>query len=272
MALRQPFDFLWDEVLHAVKRCKKLYDSQLLDHLAPLLQAALSCKHRNVKNKTIEFWNQTFGTAEKLQYPPALVETFQTIKEKVDIVLPCWYSISTNSPSFSGESSVISPSPSVMKLNKVRLKPTVDPPAKKIKVDRKEEANAPPFGGLGETDSQYVEIPANLPHEKEEEQLLTERQQEKQEQKCPKYSSLELTQDALSSELHIALHHYHHHHPVVEEKPPLSASLSGFQLPPSDRMLALSVPELLDLQLQLTQLLNDCSNALKTKLDQRKPQ
>ncbi|XP_077978726.1 uncharacterized protein LOC144434145 [Glandiceps talaboti] len=87
--LNHKLDKLWNDLLTAVEsRYKKHYDSEFLAVLAPLLQATFLSPRRSFKNRTLLFWNATFGNAESLDYPNTFKPCLRKLKEKTPINLP----------------------------------------------------------------------------------------------------------------------------------------------------------------------------------------
>ncbi|KAG0373397.1 DNA-binding protein rif1, partial [Mortierella sp. AD032] len=80
-----------------------------LSRLSPLLVAALISGRKAMVNKTLEFWNETFGTSQvDLVYPPALVEAMRPLKLVATVSLPGWKfedSSQTEVPQFSASMS-----------------------------------------------------------------------------------------------------------------------------------------------------------------------
>ncbi|KAG0057014.1 DNA-binding protein rif1 [Gryganskiella cystojenkinii] len=67
------------------------FNSQTLAFLESFIVAGLGSEQKGVVNKTLEFWNQTFGTAdENLQYPEGVVAVLRPLKLVATIRLPGW--------------------------------------------------------------------------------------------------------------------------------------------------------------------------------------
>ncbi|KAF9150040.1 DNA-binding protein rif1 [Linnemannia schmuckeri] len=85
------------------------FSSEELARLSPLLVAALVSGRKAVVNKTLEFWNETFGMSETdLVYPEAFVEAMRPLKLVATVKLPGWSyedSSQTEMPQFSASMS-----------------------------------------------------------------------------------------------------------------------------------------------------------------------
>ncbi|KAG0264503.1 DNA-binding protein rif1, partial [Linnemannia exigua] len=85
------------------------FTSEDLSRLSPLLVAALVSGRKVMVNKTLEFWNETFGTSEvDLVYSPAFVEAMRPLKLVATVSLPGWKfedSSQTEVPQFSASMS-----------------------------------------------------------------------------------------------------------------------------------------------------------------------
>lgn len=67
------------------------FSSEELARLSPLLVAALVSGRKGVVNKTLEFWNETFGKSQAdLIYPEAFVEAMRPLKLVATVKLPGW--------------------------------------------------------------------------------------------------------------------------------------------------------------------------------------
>ncbi|KAK3674035.1 hypothetical protein LTR78_006238 [Recurvomyces mirabilis] len=64
------------------------HDSTLIQVLEPLLVALFSCPHKAVVNKTIDFWNQTFGMQEELRYPDRVAQVLDARRAEAELFLP----------------------------------------------------------------------------------------------------------------------------------------------------------------------------------------
>lgn len=64
---------LWADVCTMIQsRYSGPYDSDLLNHLSPLLQATFLHSRRQIKNQTVLLWNATFSRSAPLTYPDEL--------------------------------------------------------------------------------------------------------------------------------------------------------------------------------------------------------
>ncbi|KAF9137149.1 DNA-binding protein rif1 [Mortierella sp. GBA39] len=85
------------------------FSSEELARLSPLLVAALVSGRKAVVNKTLEFWNETFGMSQvDLIYPEAFVEAMRPLKLVATVKLPGWSyedSSQTEMPQFSASMS-----------------------------------------------------------------------------------------------------------------------------------------------------------------------
>ncbi|KAF8940226.1 DNA-binding protein rif1 [Dissophora ornata] len=67
------------------------YNSKTLTLLAPLLFVGLNSHRKTIVNKTLEFWNKTFGMATTdLEYPDDIVSIMRQLKLVATISLPGW--------------------------------------------------------------------------------------------------------------------------------------------------------------------------------------
>ncbi|MCJ1393964.1 hypothetical protein MMC18_006841 [Xylographa bjoerkii] len=62
------------------------FDTKLLLLLEPLINASLSSRHKGVVNRAIDLWNNTFGLATDLEYPPSIVVTLRRLRLVADIL------------------------------------------------------------------------------------------------------------------------------------------------------------------------------------------
>lgn len=80
------------------------FSSEELARLSPLLVAALVSGRKAVVNKTLEFWNETFGLSQTdLVYPEAFVEAMRPLRLVATVKLPGWSyedSSQTEAPQF----------------------------------------------------------------------------------------------------------------------------------------------------------------------------
>ncbi|KAF9545216.1 DNA-binding protein rif1 [Mortierella hygrophila] len=85
------------------------FSSEELARLSPLLVAALVSGRKAIVNKTLEFWNETFGMSQvDLIYPEAFVEAMRPLKLVATVKLPGWIyedSSQTETPQFSASMS-----------------------------------------------------------------------------------------------------------------------------------------------------------------------
>lgn len=84
----------WDGLLYCLQTCRPClaFDSKLLLLQGSSLAPAFMHHHDTISNRTLAFWESTYGikAASNLNYPPALVKVFNSLKQKVDISLPGW--------------------------------------------------------------------------------------------------------------------------------------------------------------------------------------
>lgn len=79
---------LWDTVLE-ILRAAQPFTSQCLDTFAELIRAGLSSRRQSIVNKTVDFWNSTFGEADALEYPPDIKRALLRLRPfVVDLKLP----------------------------------------------------------------------------------------------------------------------------------------------------------------------------------------
>ncbi|KAF9092886.1 DNA-binding protein rif1, partial [Mortierella sp. GBA35] len=85
------------------------FSSGNLTRLSPLLVAALVSGQKAMVNKTLEFWNESFGKSQTdLEYPEAFVEAMRPLKLVATVSLPGWDfedSSQTEVPQFSASMS-----------------------------------------------------------------------------------------------------------------------------------------------------------------------
>ncbi|KAF9942136.1 DNA-binding protein rif1 [Modicella reniformis] len=68
-----------------------LYNSKTLAFISPLLFVGLNSLRKSIVNKTLEFWNKTFGlSTTDLEYPEDLVSILRQLKPVASINLPGW--------------------------------------------------------------------------------------------------------------------------------------------------------------------------------------
>lgn len=79
---------LWSEVLRFVQHSTMSTDSALLETLEPILVAGLSSPSKEIVNRTITFWNESFGAQDILDYPPKLLPVLRARRTQADIQLP----------------------------------------------------------------------------------------------------------------------------------------------------------------------------------------
>ena len=77
----------WQSIVQLLKTLP-FKDSALLKVLEPLLVAGFSSPHRTIVNQTIIYWNETFGSAESLDYPDKLESVLRARLADADISLP----------------------------------------------------------------------------------------------------------------------------------------------------------------------------------------
>ncbi|KAK4579968.1 hypothetical protein LTR86_000170 [Recurvomyces mirabilis] len=76
------------------------HDSSLLQVLEPLLVALFSCPHKVIVNMAIDFWNETFGTQEELQYPDRLAQLLDARRAEAELVLPTFPELTPDMTTF----------------------------------------------------------------------------------------------------------------------------------------------------------------------------
>ncbi|KAF9183259.1 hypothetical protein BGZ51_004148 [Haplosporangium sp. Z 767] len=68
-----------------------LFNSESLALLAPLLAVGLGSERKSIVNKTLEFWNQSFGRFKgDLEYPEEIAAIMQKLKLVATVQLPGW--------------------------------------------------------------------------------------------------------------------------------------------------------------------------------------
>ncbi|MCJ1447744.1 MAG: hypothetical protein MMC23_008255 [Stictis urceolatum] len=77
---------LWASILDKVTELGKC-DQELLSSLQELLQAGLASRHRAFANKTITFWNLTFGLVEALTCPEPLMKILLQLSKSAEILM-----------------------------------------------------------------------------------------------------------------------------------------------------------------------------------------
>ncbi|CAK3955960.1 Telomere length regulator rif1 [Lecanosticta acicola] len=78
---------VWSELLHLVEGLPRK-DSTLLESLEPLLIAGLSSPSKDIVNKSLSFWNSTFGEEASLDYPSRIVPVLRARKAETEVRLP----------------------------------------------------------------------------------------------------------------------------------------------------------------------------------------
>ncbi|CAM6092691.1 unnamed protein product [Calypogeia fissa] len=81
----------WDGLLLCLQNCRPclVFDSKLLHVQASALAPAFLHHHDAISNRTLAFWEGTYGIkAASLMYPPALGKVFNLLRHKVRISLP----------------------------------------------------------------------------------------------------------------------------------------------------------------------------------------
>lgn len=78
---------LWDTVLE-ILRAAQPFTSSCLDTFGELIWAGLASRRQSIVNKTVLFWNSTFGDADALEYPPEIKGALLRLRPFVDLKLP----------------------------------------------------------------------------------------------------------------------------------------------------------------------------------------
>lgn len=87
MAARQQITEIWNRTIdHLAALSRK--DGALLSLLQPLFIAGFVSPNRAVVNRTILFWNESFGQREELQYPSELARVLRAARPLVELALP----------------------------------------------------------------------------------------------------------------------------------------------------------------------------------------
>ncbi|XP_064648530.1 telomere-associated protein RIF1-like [Lineus longissimus] len=82
---------LWQSIISSLQtRFSGPYDTDFLETVSPLLEAAFLHPKRNVKQTTTSLWNSTFANSAILKYPDSLKPVLMKVKEKTPIILPGW--------------------------------------------------------------------------------------------------------------------------------------------------------------------------------------
>lgn len=105
-ALAQEAGELWALILDQLTTVPRK-DSTLIRLLEPLLIAGFAGPRRAVVNRTIVFWNESFGEQDTLKYPPQLEKVLRAARPYVELGLPNFPETLANEeainlPAFSG--------------------------------------------------------------------------------------------------------------------------------------------------------------------------
>ncbi|NXP50099.1 RIF1 protein, partial [Heliornis fulica] len=73
--------------------CTGAYDSELLEHLSPLLCEVFQHRSTQLCRQGTSFWNATFAKASSLTYPKELKSVLNQAKKKIPLFLPCFESV-----------------------------------------------------------------------------------------------------------------------------------------------------------------------------------
>nr|KAG5685952.1 hypothetical protein BaRGS_029447 [Batillaria attramentaria] len=157
----QKLDKLWLDVCTMIQsRYSGPYDSDLLAHLSPLLQATFLHPRRQIKNQAVLLWNATFSRSAPLTYPAELQPVLTKVKEKTQIMLPGWSNVDVavieetpfsqmSQPDSMAPEPVIPGMPSPTRIRGSFLRKDVSPSPKAAAVSprRINPAEHRPFGG-----------------------------------------------------------------------------------------------------------------------------
>ncbi|KAK7453917.1 hypothetical protein BaRGS_00039608 [Batillaria attramentaria] len=219
----QKLDKLWLDVCTMIQsRYSGPYDSDLLAHLSPLLQATFLHPRRQIKNQAVLLWNATFSRSAPLTYPAELQPVLTKVKEKTQIMLPGWSNVDVavieetpfsqmSQPDSMAPEPVIPGMPSPTRIRGSFLRKDVSPSPKAAAVSprRINPAEHRPFGGSARKklsvdlmpEDDFVVI-TNTPKKR---RVLTEHQKEvlKEKRVIPAmYNNLDASQDvSLMSQL-----------------------------------------------------------------------
>ncbi|NWR39567.1 RIF1 protein, partial [Tachuris rubrigastra] len=92
--LSSKLEKLLAEILQCLQsHCTGSYDSEMLEHLSPLLCAGFQHRSKQVRNQCAQFWNCTFAKAASLTYPEELQSVLSQAKKKVPLLLPGFESV-----------------------------------------------------------------------------------------------------------------------------------------------------------------------------------
>ncbi|KAL3701198.1 hypothetical protein R1sor_019220 [Riccia sorocarpa] len=96
-ALQEALSQAWDGLLSCLQACHPglKFDQALLDIQAPTLSLALVHDYTPIAEKTLSFWDATYGSSKgnTLKYPSCLVEVINKLQQqKVQLSLPGWSS------------------------------------------------------------------------------------------------------------------------------------------------------------------------------------
>lgn len=78
---------MWETTNIAIKASPRI-DSQLLSNIETLIAANLRSRQKAIVNESIQTWNQTFGTVDRLEYPEALRPILLKLRARTNILLP----------------------------------------------------------------------------------------------------------------------------------------------------------------------------------------
>jgi telomere-associated protein RIF1 len=81
---------VWNQLLNCLHKSRPplIFDSKFLSLQESLLVAAFEHIHSPIANRTIEFWEATYGKSSLLSYPESLVPVLSSLAQKVKITLP----------------------------------------------------------------------------------------------------------------------------------------------------------------------------------------
>ncbi|XP_045431653.1 telomere-associated protein RIF1 isoform X2 [Pipistrellus kuhlii] len=192
------------------------YDSELLEHISPLLCIIFLHKNKQIRKQSAQFWNATFAKVTTLIYPEELKPILRQAKEKFLLLLPGLENVEIMEESSGPYSDATENSQLNMKISGMERKssgkrdsflaqPKVTKENIKSPAKFKLESSSPKMSGMPleeEKSTEFVFIP---PEGKEaKERILTEHQKEVLKTKrCDipaMYNNLDVSQDALFSQ------------------------------------------------------------------------
>ncbi|XP_035187695.1 telomere-associated protein RIF1 isoform X2 [Oxyura jamaicensis] len=80
-------------ILCLQSHCTGSYDSELLEHLSPLLCIMFQHKSKQIRKQCAQFWNATFAKTASLTYPEELKSVLSQAKQKIPLLLPGFESV-----------------------------------------------------------------------------------------------------------------------------------------------------------------------------------